>query len=277
MASTRELAQTAGGPIEYTIKGSGPVILSLHGSSCDCDSEMGYAPLIKAGFPILTPSRPGYGRTPSSVGETAEQAAEAIVGLLDFLKLDKVYLVATSGGGPTGIHMAANHPDRIRKLILESAVSKQLENYAILKKFYGGPHHLIWFMMKTTANIAPKLMFRLTMSRFSTHKLSEIMKQTTPEDIAKIRHFFQTPDYAHGAMINLEHKTTRELLNRIQIPTLIIHSQEDGSVSFGHAQYSNENIKNSELYIAKTFSHFIWIGPGSDEVSSKVIAFLQAN
>jgi esterase/lipase len=51
---------------------------------------------------------------------------------------------------------------------------------------------------------------------------------------------------------------------------------QDGSVPFDHAQYSHENIKNSELYVAKAFSHFIWIGPGSDEVSSKVIAFLQA-
>ena len=277
MASTRELAQTAGGLIEYTIKGSGPVILSLHGTSSDCDSEMGYAPLIKAGYSVLTPSRPAYGRTPGPVGETAKQAAGAMVGLLDFLKLDKVYLMAISGGGPTGIHLAANYPNRVKCLILEAAVSKQLASYAFLKKYYGGPHLLIWFMTKTTANIAPKLMFRLTMSRFSTHKLSEIMKQTSPEDITNMKRFFQTPDYAHGAVIDLEHKVTKELLNRIQIPTLIIHSQEDASVSFDHAQHSNENIKGSELYIARSYSHFIWIGPGSDEVGQKVVAFLTQN
>jgi pimeloyl-ACP methyl ester carboxylesterase len=246
----------------------------MHGSSSDCNSEMGYAPLIKAGFSVLTPSRPGYGRTPSSVGETAHQAAEAMIGLLDSLRLDKVYLIAISGGGPTGIHLAANHPDRIKAMVLESAVSKRLETYKFLKKYYGGPHSLIWLMTKTTANIVPKLMFRITMSRFSTHDVGDIMKHTSPEDVAVLKQFFQTPDYAHGALIDLEHETTRELLNRIQIPTLVVHSQEDASVAFDHGQYSKDNIETSELYIARTFSHFIWIGPGSDEVGEKVIGFL---
>ena len=276
MSALTQLTQTAHGPIEYTLKGNGPVILSLHGTSSDCNSEMGYAPLIKAGFSILTPSRPGYGRTPSSVGETANQSAEAMTGLLDCLKLDKVYLIATSGGGPTGIHLAANHPERIKALVLESAVSKQLATYEFLKKWYGGPHWLIWFTTKTTANIAPKLMFRLTMSRFSTHNVSEIMKNSSSEDIATLKQFFQTPDYAHGALIDLEHKTTDELLNAIRIPTLIIHSKEDSSVAFDHGLYSKEHIKTSELFTSEAYSHFIWIGPGSDEVSSKVITFLRS-
>jgi hypothetical protein len=49
------------------------------------------------------------------------------------------------------------------------------------------------------------------------------------------------------------------------------------TVPFTHGQYSKENITTSELYVAKTFSHFIWIGPGSDEVGNKVVALLTQN
>jgi pimeloyl-ACP methyl ester carboxylesterase len=185
--------------------------------------------------------------------------------------------MAISGGGPTGINLAANYPSRIKALILECAVSKQLETYNFLKKYYGGPHYLIWLMTKTTANIAPRLMFRLTMSRFSKHKVGEIMKNSSSQDISTLKQFFQTPDYAHGALIDLEHMTSKELLNKIQVPTLVVHSREDASVSFDHGQYANANIKNSELYIASSYSHFIWVGPGSDEVSKKVIGFLGHN
>jgi hypothetical protein len=42
---------------------------------------------------MLTPSRPGYGKTLASVGDSAEKAADAMVNFLDYLKLDKVFIV----------------------------------------------------------------------------------------------------------------------------------------------------------------------------------------
>ena len=41
--------------------------------------------LAGEGFSVLTPSRPGYDDTPSSVGRTAEEAADALAALLDAL------------------------------------------------------------------------------------------------------------------------------------------------------------------------------------------------
>ncbi len=64
-------ADTAKGRIEYTLLGSGPVILVCHGTSSNCFSTAGDAPLVDAGFSVLTPSRPGYGRTSRKVGVSA--------------------------------------------------------------------------------------------------------------------------------------------------------------------------------------------------------------
>src|SRR5512146_3344767 len=97
------IANTACGAIEYTLLGKGPVVLVCHGTSSDCFSRESSAPLLEAGFAVLTPSRPGYGRTPLNVGASAAQAAEAMIALLDCLGIKTCTVKAVSGGGPTGI------------------------------------------------------------------------------------------------------------------------------------------------------------------------------
>ncbi len=119
-----QIAQTSRGPVEYTLRGDGPVVLVCHGTSQDCHADNGRTPILKAGFSILTPSRPGYGRTPLEVGKSAAQAAQALVGLLDCLGIGTCSVVAVSGGGPTGIALAAEFQKRVRRLALISAISR---------------------------------------------------------------------------------------------------------------------------------------------------------
>jgi pimeloyl-ACP methyl ester carboxylesterase len=92
----RDVAQTKAGPIEYTLLGQGPVVLRLTGSMDDCQSSGGSEALLAAGFSILTPSRPGYGKTPLSAGKTASQAAEAMAALMDRLGITNADVIAES-------------------------------------------------------------------------------------------------------------------------------------------------------------------------------------
>ncbi len=118
-----QMAQTSCGPIEYTLLGNGPVVLVCHGVSSNCFYTDTSLPLVEAGFSVLTPSRPGYGRTPLEIGASAEQAAQALIALLDNLKIQTCAVVAISGGGPTGITLAAKFPARVTSLVLADAVS----------------------------------------------------------------------------------------------------------------------------------------------------------
>jgi pimeloyl-ACP methyl ester carboxylesterase len=97
-----QIAQTLKGPIEYTRLGSRPAVLVCHGTSSNCFSIELADPLMEAGFNVLTPSRPGYGRTPLKVGLSAAQAAEALVTYLDSLQIPSCAVIGISGGGPTG-------------------------------------------------------------------------------------------------------------------------------------------------------------------------------
>ena len=69
------LAATASGLTEYSRAGTGPAVLLVHGGHSNCGEEFGVPELLDAGFSVVIPSRPGYGRTPLSTGPTAETSA----------------------------------------------------------------------------------------------------------------------------------------------------------------------------------------------------------
>ena len=79
------------------------------------------------GYNSLAVNLPGHGPSSSpnkSEGEaptTISAYGEWIVDFLDALKIDKVTLVGHSMGTLVGLEVAANHPDRLEKMILVGA------------------------------------------------------------------------------------------------------------------------------------------------------------
>jgi pimeloyl-ACP methyl ester carboxylesterase len=123
------VVQTTKGPIEYAEIGHGRPILIVHGDPGGYDQVYKVLKLQHAengAFRYIVPSRPGYLRTPLSVGKTPSEQAEAFAALLDVLKIDKVAVIGGSGGGPSAIEFAALYPDRCVALILEAAITTKI-------------------------------------------------------------------------------------------------------------------------------------------------------
>lgn len=276
-----QIANTARGAIEYTWLGKGPVILVSHGTSSNCFSVEGSEPLLKAGFSVLTPSRPGYGRTPLNTGVSAAQGAEAMVALLDTLNIETCVVKAISGGGPTGIALAANHPERVRRLALLEAITRpegraDESAYQSQKSFYGPLHGLFWNMLGLISRLSPAGMARQTMMIFSSHDPEDVFKQLTPKDIEAICHFYQNHSSRRGAVNDLAHIVGSELLQKIRAQTLVVHSREDKSVPFDHAEWALAHIPHAELCESGATGHFYWVGPDYPRISQKLVSFFQA-
>ena len=108
------IAQTAKGSIEYRRVGHGPPVLVLNGGHTDCRSPLGHERFFVAhGYELLIPSRPGYGHTPSAAGRTAEAFADALLALVDQLRLEQVIVVGISAGGRTALQFAGRHAARV--------------------------------------------------------------------------------------------------------------------------------------------------------------------
>ena len=256
-----QIAVTSKGRIEYTLLGSGPVILVCHGTSSNCFSTAGDTPLVDDGFSVLTPSRPGYGRTPLEVGPTAALAAEAFIALLDGLGIQTCVVMAISGGGPTGLALAAFHPARVTRLVMIEAISQpevraNEPSYKSQVDFYGPTHSMTWFMLQLASRMSPRNMARQTMAIFSTHDPDDALRQLSPDDISSICRFYQGHSSRAGALSDLAHTVGKELLQKIQAPTLVIHSREDKSVPFTQAEWTLANIRDTPIMRERSHRSF---------------------
>ena len=118
------VVETAQGSIEYALLGKGPAVLILHGTIGGYDQAQIIAEILGTdSYQFIAVSRPGYLRTPLSTGETFEAQAEAYVALLDQIGIDKVAVIAVSGGGPSALQFALRYPERCWGLVMLSANS----------------------------------------------------------------------------------------------------------------------------------------------------------
>lgn len=113
------LVRTACGPTEYAVRGSGPPVLSIHGTGGGWDQGLFAARgLINQGYQVIAPSRFGYLRTPMPERPSPQAEADFFVCLLDALNLERVPVVAASAGATPAIQLALRYPERVTSLVL---------------------------------------------------------------------------------------------------------------------------------------------------------------
>jgi 2-hydroxy-6-oxonona-2,4-dienedioate hydrolase len=119
VATGSEIARTACGPIEYAVAGDGPPVLMIHGAGGGFDQGLAFgAPLVRAGFRVIAPSRFGYLRTPVPADPSPETQADAHACLLDTLGVRTVGVVGGSAGAPSAMQLCLRHPERCNALVL---------------------------------------------------------------------------------------------------------------------------------------------------------------
>jgi len=99
----------------------GPVVVLVHGLGGRAEDWRELAPFFaQAGFRVYIPDLFGYGRSeqPPDFSYSVRDQAEAVVAFMDALGLKQVDLGGWSMGGAIAQHIAARHPQRVRRLML---------------------------------------------------------------------------------------------------------------------------------------------------------------
>lgn len=121
--------QTSKGPVEYADVGQGIPILYFHGNDVGNDAVvMMEKSLVDDGFRLIVPNRPGYYGTPLQCGRSPNDCADLAAELLDQLRVERVVVIGTSGGGPPASRFAAHHPQRTIALVLQCALSHPFDS-----------------------------------------------------------------------------------------------------------------------------------------------------
>jgi pimeloyl-ACP methyl ester carboxylesterase len=109
------------GTIHYSETGEGPPVVFVHGLLVDGRLWRKVTPLLEDRFRCIVPNLPlGSHRTPMNADADLSPPglARVVADFLEALDLEDVILVANDTGGAISQITAANHPERIGRLIL---------------------------------------------------------------------------------------------------------------------------------------------------------------
>jgi len=270
------IATTAKGPIEYRLEGNGPTIVVLNGGHCSRETRLSHERLTEYGFSVLTPSRPGYDSTPSEVGKSAQAAANALAALLDTLQISTVDLIGISAAGPTALAFVQQHPNRVRKLVLESAVTKDWDEQTIRRSRlgFGRAAKITWATMHILFKLFPTVIIKALLHDLTVLDANMVIKRMSPDDLVFIKRMIQTSQASTGFLNDIEHKVDN--LAAITKPVLVMYSPNDGTVSIKNARWIASEIATCELYEVPSDTHLIWIGNSAKDVWQKRLSFLMS-
>lgn len=287
---------TASGPIEYVKKGSGPVVLCLHGGFGGYDQAILIGENIKKhGFTVLAPSRPGYLRTPLSVGQTPEQQADAMINLINALGIDKVGVVGFSSGCPVAFQMALRYPNKVWGLALEclGAQADQGPIYELLidlAQIDPLADFSSWLLyLATRSDFRGTAEFILTLDNNMpeaqqyerSHYVLKHSSQT--EFLKKLIHssipLSSRKNGLNNDISNLNPWLTPSyigLYSLVKTPTMIIESINDSNGNYQEAIFVSQQM-NAELVSVANTGHFIWIGNRTKKWQTLLTRFLKTN
>lgn len=220
--------------------GSGVPVVFLHaGSGSSQVWEHQIPAFTAAGYRFIAYDRRGWGRSvidPS--GAQPGTAAADLHRLMDYLGVDRFHLVATAAGGSVAMDYAVSFPQRLRSLVIANNVGRvEDEEYLELVSSLRPPQYPDlprWFR-----ELGP--LYRAA-NPDGTRRWMELESRSRPEGPLP-------------ATQPLRNRLTFSLLERIEIPTLLIAGGADLSAPPPLQRFYTARIKNSESVIVPNAGH----------------------
>lgn len=238
------------GDIEFTVGGSGPDVLVIHGSGGGFDQgELLAQAVVGDQFHWITPSRYGYLRSTYPEGATFDDQAHAYAYLLDQLGIKKVAVVALSHGGPSALLFAVLYPERVSSLTLIScgvASSAAQDQVGANQK---GEMLVTIFKYDPLYWAVTKLFRKQLMELMGAN--DEVIANLTPGQQELVD---QVIDYMNpvslrsaGAAFDNKAVMPNERIAAVKAPTLIFHAKDDTLQLYHNAEFAASTIPGARL------------------------------
>ncbi|MCR5105508.1 MAG: alpha/beta hydrolase [Eubacterium sp.] len=217
------------GKISYIDEGAGEPFLICHGITGGYDQGFDLLSGRVDDYRVIAPSRFGYPGTDMPDNATVDMQVESFVELLDNLCIEKTFVAATSAGGTFAQRFALMYPERCKGLVLYCSGYPTSEKPTEPVSGMTGPPEALCsdFAMWM---ISPLFKPIMGMDR-------SVIKQIMPMKERKAGIAFD------GNVVNKDHTDNYDNydLKNIQVPVLIIHSEDDKLADPEKAKYwSNE-------------------------------------
>lgn len=267
--------QWKGAEVHYTDNGndSGMAVLMIHGFGGSNRDFQVLDSLIGHRYRVIRVDMPGFGLSdyPFAYGEKTFRTAyaEYFGFLLDTLGIDSFHVMGNSLGGLMSLELAAQHPDKVKSLVLFNSAGYDME--AVMRSANA-------FVLR---NPLVKVLVRKGMSEFMTARgMRRVVYSDTLLTATKVRRvnrmWNREGNMQHLVeMANAKETPDEAMIRSITFPTLIIWGQQDRIVDVKYAHRFHSDIAGSQLVIYDECGHVPMV-ERPEEVSREVLRFLEA-
>jgi pimeloyl-ACP methyl ester carboxylesterase len=229
--------------IWYAVFGHGQAVILLHGGLANSNYWGNQVPALAKHYQVIVMDSRGHGRsTRNEQPYGYDLMASDVVGLMDFLKIQKAAVVGWSDGAILGLDIAIHHPERLTKLFAFAANSDP----------------------SGVADISKSDVFNAYIARAA--KEYEQLSATPTQYNAFLDQI--------GKMWATQPNFTEAQLRGITTPTWIVDADHDEAIKRENTEYMAKMIPNSGLLLQPEVSHFSFL-QDPQQFTNDVLHFLQ--
>ncbi len=243
--------------LHYNDCGSGAeTVVMLHGSGPGASGWANFnrnvEPLVAAGYRVILMDCPGWSKSDPIVctGSRSDLNAQALKGLLDELKLERVHVIGNSMGGHSAVAFALANPGRVGKLVLMGGgtggpsqfVPMPTEGIKLIQALYREPS-------------IENLKKMMAVFVFDSSSLTEELYQARIDNMLARRDHLE--NFVKSAAANPKQFTDYgPRLGEVTAPTLIIWGRDDRFVPMDIGLRLLWGMPNAELHVFNRCGHW---------------------
>jgi len=251
LRSPNDMIEVAGTRLHVRDNGpkTAPAIIMIHGFGSSLQTWEPWAQLLDTKFRVVRFDLPGSGLSaPDPEGNyTDARTISTLLALMDKLGIAKASMIGNSIGGRIAWTFAAEHPDRVDKLVLISP-----DGFASPGFEYGR---------------APKVPVTLGVMRYVLPKslLRASLKPAygdpsalTDKAVDRYYDLMLAPGVRQALLRRMKETVLvdpRPLLQKIKAPVLLLWGERDGMIPFSNAQAYLQNLPNARLVALPHLGH----------------------
>lgn len=202
----------------------------------------------------------GYSQKEPQDGKLIDHYAAQVIDLLDVIGTQKAYIEGESLGGWVCMWLGLHHPDRIHKLVLNTAAGVRFKEDEVQIDHEGGQNLLASRSIAAVQNPNPetirsRLEWLMASPDRVTDELVDIRLKIYSDPATKqaLTHVF-TNSFGEGT--TRQYQLSEETVSSIDVPCLVLWSDKNPGQKVDAAERLHSLIKGSELYVIKDAAHW---------------------
>jgi 3-oxoadipate enol-lactonase len=252
--------------ISYEVLGSGPPVVLLHPFPANHELWKPAAQALISHYRIILPDLRGHGDSGIGAGPALMQKHAADISrVLDHEEIGRAAFVGVSIGGYVLFEFWRKYRARVEALVLCNTKAQSDTPEARAGRLQAAADVMERGTEPFFESMLPKLLGKTT---YGTRPdlvdgALRMTRKMSPEDVAMVQRGMA------------ERRDSVEMLNTINVPTLIVTGDEDIFTGAAEAELMRQNVPNSQMKVIAKAGHYSpWEQPG--EVGKLVRQFLDA-